>query len=151
MLRNGFTLSPSLWPYAIHGNNSEIISQLEDNKIIPFISYLDVLKESIKCHHNDIANFIIQNHPLDEKDYATNIFKYYNFDLIKESFINPDYIYEMCKYNYCVFVDFLNKNSKIDFNLIVISKFLFNSICNIMLIEFKIKYINEIFDTYIFI
>ena len=32
---NGVKLTPSLWHYAIHGNNSEIIQILEDNQIKP--------------------------------------------------------------------------------------------------------------------
>ena len=59
---NGVELNPSLWFYAIHGQNPEIIHILEDNHIEPSDkTYEECLIESIKCHHNAIANYIENN------------------------------------------------------------------------------------------
>ncbi|KAK8835753.1 hypothetical protein M9Y10_040573 [Tritrichomonas musculus] len=56
---NNVELDSSLWLYAIHGRNSEIIHLLEYDQVKPFdISYNECYKESIKCFHNDIANYI---------------------------------------------------------------------------------------------
>ena len=77
---NGIELTPSLWLYAIHGNNSEIIHLLEENHIEPTNkSYEICLKEAVKCHHNDIVNHFIKH----------------NFDhhLIKYSFQYYNYLY----------------------------------------------------------
>ena len=43
-------LTPSMWLYAIHSQNAELIKYLEDNHISPPKNdYLPILKESIKC------------------------------------------------------------------------------------------------------
>ena len=48
---NGIKLIiPSLWIYAIHGMNQEIINILEENN-----SFLKCIKEAIKCHHTEIV------------------------------------------------------------------------------------------------
>lgn len=84
---NNIELTPSLWPYVIHSNNAEMIHLLEENhvaiadlieyrnisivsdvfepfrvpnhKIISKFIYLMI--ESIKCHHNDIFNYFLNN------------------------------------------------------------------------------------------
>ena len=64
---NNVQLTPSLWGYAIHSNNGEIIHILESNEIKPIKlddeedPYESILKESILCHHNDVANYINNN------------------------------------------------------------------------------------------
>ena len=61
-------LTSSLWLYVVHSNKAELIHFLEVNDVKPrdiwFTrneSYDDVLEESIKCHHNAISNYIIDN------------------------------------------------------------------------------------------
>ena len=78
-------LNFSLWSYTIHPNNAELIHFLEENEVKPvtiaqtkntnhwfsikngFIkqtkneSFEDILIESIKCHQNDISNYIKEN------------------------------------------------------------------------------------------
>ena len=59
---NKVELTPSLWIFAIHGNNPEIIHLLEDKKIEPFDkSYNECLNESIKSFNNEIADYIYEN------------------------------------------------------------------------------------------
>ena len=71
---NNVELTPSLWLYAIHCNNPEIIHLLEENHVIPEDkSYFECYKESIKCHHNNIANYIKDN-LIDEKLYYYKLF-----------------------------------------------------------------------------
>ncbi|KAK8876659.1 hypothetical protein M9Y10_006879 [Tritrichomonas musculus] len=53
-------MPPSLWRYAIHSNNADLIHLLEDCKLVPddpTFSYS--LIESIQCHHMEIANYIL--------------------------------------------------------------------------------------------
>ena len=52
-------LNGDLWIYAIHSNKAEMIHALEENKILPKdLTYEKCVVESIKCHHNKIANYI---------------------------------------------------------------------------------------------
>ncbi|KAK8842169.1 hypothetical protein M9Y10_026399 [Tritrichomonas musculus] len=70
---NKVELTSSLWLYAIHGGDPRIIHILEENKIVPpKSSFLLCLKESIKCHQNDIANYIYNN-LMEESDWQNNI------------------------------------------------------------------------------
>ena len=67
---------PELWIYSIHSNNAKVIHLLEDHQIEP--DSQKILKESIKCHHNNISNYIINN-LMKEEDLQNNIEKlYYN-------------------------------------------------------------------------
>ena len=50
-------MSSSLWPYAIHSNNAEVVYYLEENQVNQ-LSLKDLWLESVKCHHNDISNYI---------------------------------------------------------------------------------------------
>ena len=58
----GAELTPSLWPLAILSKNAEMIHLLEENHVkLEDKSYKQVFYESIKCHHNDITNYFINN------------------------------------------------------------------------------------------
>ena len=54
------TLTKSLWFYGIHSNNAEIINFIEENNFK--ISFIEIMKESIKCHHIDISEYIKANY-----------------------------------------------------------------------------------------
>ena len=63
---NQVAFDSSLWSYAIHSNNAEMIHILEsknntDNFISDDKTYEGIFIESIKCHHNDFANYIKDN------------------------------------------------------------------------------------------
>ena len=64
LIQNKVELTPSLWLYAIHSQNAEIIHLLESNEIEPPENksmknkYEAIFIESIKCHHNSIADYI---------------------------------------------------------------------------------------------
>ena len=85
--QNGAKLNSSLWLYAVHGQHPEIFNYLEDNKILPSendnISFEKIFKESIKCHHIDVANYIQENYLQNENEYSedklVNNLKYCNF------------------------------------------------------------------------
>ena len=61
LVNKNVELTQSLWLYAIHSKSSELISFLEEKSIKP-VSYYDVYVESIRCHHNEIAEYIIDNY-----------------------------------------------------------------------------------------
>ncbi|KAK8844186.1 hypothetical protein M9Y10_024391 [Tritrichomonas musculus] len=69
---NNVELNPLLWYYSIHSKNAELIHFIESNGVKPETkTYDDYLIEAIKCHHNDIAEYI-QNYCQLSKDIHTN-------------------------------------------------------------------------------
>ena len=126
LLLNHVELSKMLWLYAIHGNNPEIIHILEENRVKPDDnSYLECLKESLKCHHNEIANYIIDNlmeqkFEKNQNDFFENKvafgFKYHNYIYIQNFYNYQSIFYYACLYDYLSIVKLLAKLRKINFN-----------------------------------
>ncbi|KAK8895481.1 hypothetical protein M9Y10_023947 [Tritrichomonas musculus] len=120
-------LKESIWPYAIHGKNAEIIQFLEENKIKTIQdSFQYLIVESIKCHHNEIADYFKSNFNPKEKIYINYLIrkalKYYNFAYLTNDDVNNlissckndqklNVPYYLCKYDYYLFVEYL-VNSK---------------------------------------
>ena len=129
---NKVELESSLWFYAIHGKNAEIIHILETNNVLPpKKSYEKCLKESIKCHHNDLANYIINN-LIDKNDFEKNIInnfsenineysiRYFNFYFFTFDLKNKFIFYYLCEFNYIELVDLYLKFIYIDLNATII-------------------------------
>ena len=121
---NKIGLTKSLWIYAIHSNNPELIHLLEENKVEPENqSYETCLFESIKCHHNEIARYI-QNNFITEKnqinDFAKNVvafgFHFYNYEFIPDDLNNEFVFYYACQYDYFSLVKLLLNIKEIDVN-----------------------------------
>ena len=92
-------LAPSLWLYAIHSNNGEIIRHLEENNLTPDDSTYDkCLEESIRCNHNDIF-FYIEDNLLRTIDFKISLnvalsgFKSYNYECFPTDFVNKIMFY----------------------------------------------------------
>lgn len=138
---NGVELAPSLWLYAINGNNSEVIQILEENHINPKDdTYIECLKESIKCHHNSIAQYLEENYQdkmevMNKKNFTNNQisfgFHYYNYDFIQNS---PKCKYSQglnyllfyaCKYDHLPIVKFLVNEKEVDVNQTIIFNIIF--------------------------
>ena len=121
LITNNAEIKPSMWLYAIHGKNAEIIHHLEENHIEPENKkYTECINESIKCHHNDI--FIYFQNNLKKKlpkkqDIFIQSLKNYNFVIMENKFINQSssFIY-LCKYDYYFIVEFFLKEKKINVN-----------------------------------
>lgn len=117
---NGVELKESLWSLAIHGKNAEIIIFLKDNVELIKNSYSQLFYESIKCHHIDIANYFIDNFLNEDEVHSQDTFiqnlKYYNFAFLENESIGKSSFCNLCKYNYCAFVDDLLKNKVVDVN-----------------------------------
>ena len=115
----GVGLTPSMWLLAIHGQNAEMIHFLEDDHV-ELESYKQVFYESIKCHHNDIANYFInnflQNDEENSQDTINKCLKYHNFAFLKNESISESSFCNLCKYDYCALVDKLLKDKVIDVN-----------------------------------
>ena len=141
---NKVELTESLWIYAIHSQNTEIISILEDKKIKPD-DFKKCYKEAIKCHFNDMANYIQENYLQDQEEEDGDsisplvYFKYHNFEFIKPEQINKSIFTKLCKYDYPLFVDVLMKTEDIDINAITVKEKIeydnFNKIDSSALIE----------------
>ena len=111
---NNADLNPPLWLYAIHGKNPEIIHHLEYNHVDPpYRDYISCFNESIKCHHNDFANYfknLLEND--DEIDFKP-VFKYYNINQIPYELGNNINFYYLCKYNYSKLVELYIRQKQI--------------------------------------
>ena len=117
---NSFELTSSLWLYAIHGKNPDIIHLLEENGVIPN-SYKECLLESIKCHHNEIKEYFQTNYRNEINDSDIDILKQsiksYNCIGLSEKFIKrSDVFYYLCKYDHVELVQLIIENNKIDIN-----------------------------------
>ena len=117
---NGVKLTSSLWIYAIHGNNPDMIHLLEEYNV-KFL--LKSLKESIKCHHNAITNYILNQYMnenaiiSDENIFKNKIaygFHYHNYEFIQNyddiRYIN---IYA-CLYGYFKIIKLLVESNLVD-------------------------------------
>lgn len=88
---NKATISKSLWLYAVHGRNPELIHLLEEYDIKPdfsnffFSPFEYVLYEAIKSHINEIAEYINNTKTVDirlvtrNKSFACDIYKCGNY------------------------------------------------------------------------
>ena len=146
---DGVELMPSMWILAIHGQNAEMIHFIEDNHVeLKDKSYKQVFYESIKCHHNDIANYFVnnflQNDEENSQDTINQCLKYQNFAFLKSKSISESSFCNLCKYDYCALVDDLLKDIVIDINK--------KEIFNILLMQFQLIIIklckNYIFQYY---
>ena len=91
LVSNKVSMSFDLWFYAIHGQNAEIIHQIEEqNNFYPGFEK-KLIKEAIKFNHNDMVNYFINNCPQNEtkNDLISNdnyntvkSLEYYNFAFI---------------------------------------------------------------------
>lgn len=125
---NGVDLEPNIWLYAIHSQNAELIKYLEDNNVPqPGNNYESILEESIKCHHNEISNYIIDNkikeeelqHNIDNNVYK-NLYRYsflyYNFFFFPSNMKNKYVLFYFCVSNYYLFVKLYLQQKNIDIN-----------------------------------
>ncbi|KAK8892236.1 hypothetical protein M9Y10_029459 [Tritrichomonas musculus] len=119
---NDIQLPKSLWFYAIHSNNAELIHLLEeydDDKNVK----MEYFKEAAKCHHNEIARYFINNYlQKPQKNYISKLIKYYNFEFIDQlikleslDLINS-YFFDLCRYGYYTLVKTLLNDKSINLN-----------------------------------
>ena len=125
LIKNNIKLTPSIWLYGIHGNNPEILHLLEEKQVDFFKEEKNdffecnndsnayfCLKESLKCHHNDIANYFLENYiDYNQNQYAKNeidyVLHYYNYNFFSYNFDNYNVFDFACKYDHYIIVQFL--------------------------------------------
>ena len=114
---NDIELTPSLWIYAIHSQNAELIHILEENSVHPpNDDYQICFNESVKCHHNDIANYIRDIFLNHNKINNENIYKNFNFEQMPSILENNIDFYYICRYSYSNLVDFYIKEIQKKYN-----------------------------------
>ena len=132
----GVEMTPSLWLYATHSQNAELIHFLEDSHIEPTVtvrkdyknveekSYEECFMESIKCNYNSFANYFFDNY-LQGNDQIQNdtliqSLKYYNFEFLQKELANESSFCLLCTYDYYLFVDDALTYKDIKINLKII-------------------------------
>ena len=120
---NNVKLTQSLWLYAIHSKNAEMINFLENVKPEK-TNYQQILEESIKCHHNEITYYFLDNYIIEPekiRNFQNNIFAYcfhyHNYEFMPIDINQCPYIpYYIFQYEYDSMIHFLLQNQGIDLN-----------------------------------
>ncbi|KAK8896635.1 hypothetical protein M9Y10_014547 [Tritrichomonas musculus] len=105
----------TIWPYAIHGGNINIIHFLVDHNIWPENGYFGVFIEAIKCHSIKIADYIKNNFLYDEnkEEIIITCLKYHNYAYLL-GYVGkvPQFFNYLVKYDYFPIVESIMKSSK---------------------------------------
>lgn len=124
---NKVLLTPSLWNYSIHSQNSELIQILIERKVLPpFNSYEKVLLKAVKCHHNDIASYIEENfmtsnnYQSRKDDVIATSFNSYNYAFFPDDFLQNSVFFYLCKFKYEEFVKLYLEAKKEEIEKIII-------------------------------
>ena len=100
---NGVELKNSLWLYAIHGRNPELIHILEEYKVY-LHDFKDVIKESIKCHHQELIIYITNVKMEFRAGIITSsllqCIKSYNYEYFSDDYLNSNIQKELCRNDY---------------------------------------------------
>ena len=121
LIENNVKLTSSLWIYAIHSQNVQLIHLLEENKIQPEDdSYLKCFVEALKCHHNELADYLKTKYLNGKLPEDFNLFEksipYYNFAFFNDKFDDQAIFYNLCRYDYITLVNFLLKSKNFNVN-----------------------------------
>ena len=120
LLLNGVKIDETLWQYAVHSNNPELIHILEYNQVEYSLKYSNPLNESIKCFHNDFAHYFLDNKDFKIED--DKISFYHNYEFLRFDSYNDyqELFFIACEDNYPYLVSILlNKEEfKIDINAV---------------------------------
>ena len=117
---NGVELTPSLWLYAIHSRNAELIHLLESCQVSPpNENYEKCLYESIKCHHNEIAYYIENNLITEDNDetrkseeFISTILKNHNYAYLNLNFEDSYTFFYLWNYGYHTLVNLFIETRK---------------------------------------
>ena len=132
-IHSNVNFDESLWIYAIHSKNAELVHLLE--KVLPPKNPQIILEEAIKCHHNDIADYMINNMLNEEneifsigRNFSKNIylygFKYINYNYFPKDLNHKFIFFYLCQYDYLTLVQLFVKYKNIDIKDTIIFKLL---------------------------
>lgn len=115
----------SIWAFAVHSDNPELIQFLVGTGF-DFSSSIfnEILIESIKCHHNEIICYF-QKNLMDDKiedceEIIAQSIKYSNYNYFPNDLRNCYYFYFLCKYNFVSLVKALIKKDLINIDTKII-------------------------------
>ena len=117
---NKVELTSSLWLYVIHSKNPELIHLLESYKVRPPHNskskedYIQCFIECIKCHHNDIADYIENSYFFNQEtntkeEIISNCIKYCNYAYFETNSIISHGFYYLNLYHYNNLVNYIIK------------------------------------------
>ena len=116
LMKNEVNLDSSLWLYSIHSRNAELIQILESNKISPPDEiYEKCMCESIKCHHNEFADYFENNflQTIKSEEIFSSIMQSHNYSYFPSDYSNGYEFYYLCSNNYNILVKlFLKMNEE---------------------------------------
>lgn len=123
MVKNNIQLDQSIWIYAVHGNNIELIQFLDENKVKSNeLQYC--FEESIKCFHNNITAYIQSNYLLyltiNPKDIFKKSLSFHNYDYLRKDFIDSSSLFSLCKNDHPDIFKILLEKTKINVNAKVV-------------------------------
>ena len=139
MKNTGAELTPSLWLETIHGKSAELIHLLESNHVEPPVikkekSYEICAKESIKCHHNEIADYFLNNYIQNESDNSSwmviQSLEYYNFAFLEKESINEASFCHLIQFDHYSLIKFLLTSRRVDINSKTIQNYFIHFIQN---------------------
>ena len=147
---NKIELTSSLWQFAIHSNNPELIHILEECNVDTDVKNFaeNYLEEAIKCHHNDFVNYIrdyvVRNEvefffKIDfdfDKNFFKNIFYYRNYLFFPDDLKHKFAPFYACMYSYLDILKLYSKQKDVDFNSKIIFFFNCFKLCFYLLILF---------------
>ncbi|KAK8835963.1 hypothetical protein M9Y10_040160 [Tritrichomonas musculus] len=116
---SGVELNSNLWLFAIHGDG-EIIHLLEENSIKPpDNSYEKCFIESIKCHHNEMAryflnNYLDQNIINEDESVLSQIIASYNYEFFPDDFSNEISFFTFCRMGNFTFAEYMLNTKSFD-------------------------------------
>lgn len=144
LFKNNVEITPSVWRYAVHSDNPEMINILEENSIKldngnndnESFPYKSTILEAIACHNNDVADYIMDKYKEEEskkpedktlkytlnKHITSYCFKYYNFNYFPENIKDKSIFFYFCIYDYYNLVKIFLSRHRIDINNLKISK-----------------------------
>lgn len=122
LINNGAQPRPQLWSCAIFGCDPELINILIEKNIAPaFCSYKECINTAIKCHHNEIANYIYNNffQTQNIEEVFDSATKYYNFMLFPKNF-NSIQFYNFCLSDFYNLVNIILQEKQVDINAVIV-------------------------------
>ena len=105
LLKSNIRIDKDVWYYAIHGRNVELIHIIEDQgfnlSVFNDDEILSLLKEAIKCHHNEIASYILDNMTNQDSKYLDELLTYIccstcNYSLIPDEINIIELFFFLC-------------------------------------------------------
>ena len=86
--------------------------------------YEKIIEESIKSHHIEITDYLINNYSQFDieknNEIMSLIIKSRNYSFLNSSIYIPILFFNLCKYNYVKIVDLLLKEKEIDVNSLIV-------------------------------